>query len=330
MFCADCGWHVPDHMLRCSHCGSGGVRSINQAQGPSESRPGLEPIVLSGTAADARRRQLAAAGRIARGETPNGPGTEAPPARRHPAKFIMLIGLVMVVAIGVVLWGQRLARPVVAAQPAASAVPPRTSSSSPRGPSTDQTVPPNATSDRSGIEVNPSAVSALVVVEYLDYQCPACRLTDQVFGSRILELANKGVIRLQFRAMTFLDDNLRNDSSTRAAIAAACADLVGSYGIYHRVIYQNQPAQEGAGFLDSQLRTSFPAAAGIAGPRLATFQKCYDTRATGTFVAGVNRAAQNAGVRSTPTLTLNGKDIRGQLNYKDVSSLDRALGTTGR
>jgi protein-disulfide isomerase len=238
----------------------------------------------------------------------------------------------MVVAVAGVLWGPRLMRPAAApaAKPAVSVVASRIASSSPAITYGDQIVPPDATSDRTGIAVNPNAVSALVVVEYLDYQCPACRLTDQVFGARMLELANKGVIRLQFRAMTFLDDNLRNDSSTRAALAAACADTVGSYGIYHRVIYQNQPVQEGAGYLDSQLRTSFAAAAGITGARLQTFQKCYDTRATATFITGVDRAAKNAGVRSTPTLTLNGKDIRSQLNYKDVSSLDRALGTMGR
>jgi protein-disulfide isomerase len=253
----------------------------------------------------------------------------------HPMRWVTVLGLVAAIAMASVMLAPSLWRSVSAAQ-AASSAEPSVFSHAPATPAkpalpAGQIVPPSATADRAAIMVNPTVgVSVPLVVEYFDYQCPACRATDHVFGARLAELASKGVIRLEFHAMTFLDDNLRNDSSTRAAVAAACADTVDAYGSYHRVIYANQPAKEGAGYLDSQLRTTFAASAGINGSRLQTFQKCYDSRATATFVVGVDQAAKDAGVHSTPTLRFNGKDIRSQLDYSDVSSLDRTLGTTGR
>jgi len=281
-------------------------------------------------------RHLAEAARQARGEAPTGFGpTAALTPKKHAVKFVMVVGLVTAIALASVVWGPGLARSASAAMVKSAvgpAVPshvalPGTTTALPAG----QIVPPGATPDRLAIMVNPTVgAAAPLVVEYFDYQCPACRATDQVFGARLLDLANRGVIRLEFHAMTFLDDNLRNDSSTRAAVAAACADIVSAYGTYHRVIYANQPAKEGAGYLDSQLRNTFAASAGINGSRLQSFQKCYDSRATATFVSGVDQAAKDAGVHSTPTVRLNGKDIRNQLDYTDVSSLDRVLGTTGR
>ena len=250
-------------------------------------------------------------------------------------RWVMVFGLVAVIALASVVLGPGLLRSVSGGMAESAAGPSVFSrapakSAAPALPA-GQIVPPSATADQAAIMVNPTVGGSVqLVVEYFDYQCPACRATDQVFGARLAELASKGVIRLEFRAMTFLDDNLRNDSSTRAAVAAACADTVSAYGSYHRVIYANQPAKEGAGYLDIQLRNSFAVSAGINGPRLQTFQKCYDSRATATFVAGVDQAAKDAGVRSTPTLRFNGKDIRNQLDYNDVSSLDRVLGTSGR
>ena len=305
---------------------------MGQGQGGSVSNPGLQPIVLSTTAGNLRMRHLAEAAQRARGEAPAGLSPAATLApKTHAMRWVIVLGLVTVFALASVVLGPRLlggmAESSAGSSVSSQAPAPSGAAALPAG----QLVPPNATADRAAIMVNPAvAASVPLVVEYFDYQCPACRATDQVFGARLADLASKGVIRLEFHAMTFLDDNLRNDSSTRAAVAAACADTVGAYGIYHRVIYANQPAQEGAGYLDSQLRNDFAARAGIAGSGLQTFQKCYDLRATATFVAGVDQAAKDAGVHSTPTMRFNGKDIRNQLDFNDVSSLDRILGTTGR
>ena len=101
--------------------------------------------------------------------------------------------------------------------------------------------------------------------------------------------------------MTFLDKNMKNDSSSRAAYAAAAADAVGHYAAYHDAIYTHQPATEGDGYTEQQLRVDFPKEAGITGANLTKFQQLYDQRATKTFVDKVDANATAAGINSTPT-----------------------------
>lgn len=172
-----------------------------------------------------------------------------------------------------------------------------------------QVTPPNAVAGL-GIAVHPAGAKAAAsgaptLIEYQDYQCPACKEYFSMYGQAINQLVADGSINLQYRTMTFLDTNLKNDSSTRAAIAAACADTVGAFEKYHDVVYQNQPSQEGQGYTDEQLRTTFPAQAGITGSNLTAFQKCYDDKATSQFVIDTDTAASKAGITNTPTFMVD-------------------------
>ncbi|MFT4217569.1 MAG: thioredoxin domain-containing protein [Micropruina sp.] len=172
-------------------------------------------------------------------------------------------------------------------------------------------IPPNATSDRSGIVVNPgkAAQGAPKVELFFDYQCPICKQFEDAFGSTLDDMADQGQIELVYRTLTFMDGNLRNDSSSRAGIAAACADNAGKYSAYHNAVFAGQPATEGTGYTTQQLRADFAATAGITGDALTTFQSCYDSKATAAFVTGTNELAAKAGVTSTPTLRVNGTTI---------------------
>ena len=51
--------------------------------------------------------------------------------------------------------------------------------------------------------------------------CPICAEFEHRFGEGITALAEKNQVKLVFHTLSFLDDNLRNDSSNRAANAAA-------------------------------------------------------------------------------------------------------------
>ncbi len=188
--------------------------------------------------------------------------------------------------------------------------------------------PPNANKDLSGIIVNPgkAKAGAPVVAVYQDYQCPWCKTFDIALGPKLLAKAAAGEIQLEYHTMTFLDINLRNDSSIRAGVAAACADVAGVYAAYHDGIYLNQPTSEGVGYPDQLLRVTLPEKVGLSGTKLADFQRCYDTKATTEFVKGTNDKAGRAGVTGTPTYFVNGKDVTKQIDYRDPSSIDRVLG----
>ncbi len=179
-------------------------------------------------------------------------------------------------------------------------------------------IPVNATADHSGIIVNPGTFKEGVpkVEIFLDYQCPVCKQFEGQFGATVDEMAGKGQIQLIYRTMTFLDNNLRNDSSTKAGIAAACADNAGSYSAYHNAIFAGQPTTEGQGYTTQQLRVDFAGTAGITGEKLAGFQSCYDTRATSGFVQGTNEGAAKATVNSTPTIMVNGTKLDNTVVFK--------------
>lgn len=174
-----------------------------------------------------------------------------------------------------------------------------------------QATPVNATSDSTGIIVNPGtyADGAPKVEIFLDYQCPVCKQFESMHGATLDEMASAGQIQLIYRTMTFLDNNLRNDSSLKAGIGAACADNAGQYSAYHNAVFAGQPSTEGTGYTTQQLRVDFPATAGITGDALSGFQNCYDTKATQSFVEGTNEKASEAGVNSTPTIQVNGTKL---------------------
>ncbi len=193
--------------------------------------------------------------------------------------------------------------------------------------------PVNATADRNGIVVNPgkAAAGAPKVEIFLDYQCPICKQFESMFGSTLDDMAGKGEIQLIYRTMTFLDNNLRNDSSLKAGVAAACADNAGKYSAYHNAIFAGQPATEGQGYTTQQLRVDFPATAGITGDALSGFQGCYDSRSTQGFVQGANEAAAADKVSATPTIRVNGTTLDNNTVFKQTPDAFRTqiLSTKG-
>ena len=179
-------------------------------------------------------------------------------------------------------------------------------------PAMAQIVPPNANADKNGLVVGKGAEGTPTVTLYLDYQCPNCRIFEMNFGQMLDQEAQAGTWTLVNKTMTFMDSNLNNTASTRAALAASCAATVGHYADYGLEIYNNQAAQEvrgSVGFTDELLRVTIPTKLGFTPDQLTQFQACYDGRATKDFVVAVDKGAYTDGVTGTPTLRVNGKDV---------------------
>jgi protein-disulfide isomerase len=161
-----------------------------------------------------------------------------------------------------------------------------------------------------GILANPATAkpNAPTMDLYEDFQCPLCGELEKALGPQVRALSDAGQIKLVVHMMSFLDANLGNDSSTRAANAAACAADAGKFLQYHAAVFAGQPAKEGGGYTDAQL-TQFARTAGIAGAALTTWQTCTTTAQHAQYVTDVETAAGKAGVTGTPTVKLNGTDI---------------------
>ena len=141
---------------------------------------------------------------------------------------------------------------------------------------------------------------------YEDFQCPICGQLEKLFGAQIRSLAAAGASSWSPTPCRFLDDNLHNDSSLRAANAAACAADAGRFGPYHDAVFAGQPAKEGQGYTDAQLE-GFAKTAGITGSAFSTWQQCVKSGQHTAYAKAVQTQSEKDGVFGTPTLKLNGK-----------------------
>lgn len=194
-------------------------------------------------------------------------------------------------------------------------------------PQAGNAVPPNATQDKSGVQVfKDKAKSGAPKVEvFFDYQCGGCASFEQGFGGELTKLAEAGDIELIFRPMVFLDANRGNDASKRAATAATCADFRGKFNEYHLALFTNQQS----GYPDDLLLNTIPQQIGITGQDLTEFQQCYNERQTLNFAKGTDEQAGRAGVTSTPTVWVNGKKMNMDLlDYNNAAGIKSVIDAT--
>lgn len=152
---------------------------------------------------------------------------------------------------------------------------------------------------------------------YADFQCDQCGHFEEVFGASLASMAEVGEVKLVFHTLSFVDSNLKNDSSTRSANAAACASDAGKFLEYHSAVFAGQPAEEGTGYTDAQL-SEFANTSGITGEARTTWQQCTSSSQYAKYVADVQTNAEKAGVFDTPTVKLNGKSITADLSTPDA------------
>ncbi len=171
------------------------------------------------------------------------------------------------------------------------------------------TVDPNAAKP-AGVLANygvPSGTASKPVVDlYEDFQCPICKHFEDTIGATVEEQVAKGNIKVVYHPLHFLDDNLGNDSSFRAANASGCAQDQGKFVEFHDTVYKNQPSKEGAGYTDAQL-IEFGRTAGV--PDMDTFTKCVQDQHFKGWVDAVAAQGQSAGITGTPTYLVDGKKI---------------------
>lgn len=189
-------------------------------------------------------------------------------------------------------------------------------------PSTSQ-LAPNATQSRDGIIMNPGKAKpdAPVVHVYVDYQCPVCKVFEARLGPTLTAMADAGDIQLVNHTMTFMDQNLRNTASTRAAYAATCSDSSGVYSRFNTAVFEHQEVEEvpgSVGYDDQLLRQTIPTQLGVSGDKLADYQACYDSKAPKDFIDGVNKMAYEAQVTGTPTIKV-GDRVLTQLDSRTTT-----------
>jgi protein-disulfide isomerase len=154
-----------------------------------------------------------------------------------------------------------------------------------------------------------SADAPVTLDLYEDFQCPNCKALEESLGSTVDELVTAGTVQLHYHGMAFLDTSKNDQYSTRALNAAAVvANAAGTdaYEAFHDLLFAHQPDEGGSGLTDDQL-IDYAAQAGAGGQ--AVEQGIRDL-VYGDWVAQAEDQASKDGVTGTPTLFVDGKQLR--------------------
>lgn len=157
----------------------------------------------------------------------------------------------------------------------------------------------------------------VVVVEYGDYQCPACgRFASTEKPKLVKEFVNTGQVRFVFRSFQFI-----GEESFWAAEAAECANEQGKYWEFYDKLYSSQ-AGENAGAFRKENLEGFAVDLGL---QTEQFNQCLASGKYTDKVKAETLEAQNLGLRGTPSLIVNGLLVDGGSQYEILSEKIREL-----
>jgi protein-disulfide isomerase len=161
----------------------------------------------------------------------------------------------------------------------------------------------------------------VTIIEFSDFECPACAMAFRDLHE--LAAKNPELVRIVFHHFP-LDADCNPHVSTRmhryacqAAIAAECAARAGKFWEYHDLLFGAQ---------DRLGRDDLIAKAVGLGIARDSFVSCLDDPSARSRVLADATAGAKLGVKSTPTLVINGRAVEGALErtrYQYVIALER-------
>jgi protein-disulfide isomerase len=149
---------------------------------------------------------------------------------------------------------------------------------------------------------------------FQDFICPYCGDFERTNRDDLEAMVEDGTAKIEFHLMNFLDGGGRT-YSTRAAnalveVAKAEPEHVMAF---NAALYDNQPEETGMGLSDAEI-ADLARQSGVSNEVVATFAQARYS----DWVNNSNLAAYNAGVRSTPTVKINGNAWPGGDNLQPM------------
>lgn len=185
----------------------------------------------------------------------------------------------------------------------------------------------NTLGPRDAVLGDPNA--PVTLIEYGDYQCPFCSRFYSTIQPQIMQqYVSPGKVKMIFRDFAFL-----GPESITAGEAAECAQDQNKLWAYHDALYQakendfTKGGSEDDGFYT---RTFFLQLAQNLNFDMPTFTKCIDSHQDSNLLTKANQDAAAAGVVSTPTVFIDGKqlvDANGNSVGADANAILQALAT---
>lgn len=162
-----------------------------------------------------------------------------------------------------------------------------------------------------------NSLGKLVLVEYSDFQCPACANFSQALKNIYPKYQNQVLFVYRHFPLP------QHDKGLVAAKASEAAANQGKFWEMHDLIFDNQSAW---GTNDKDYMKIFESYATQLGLNLEQFRSDLNSRAVEERVEKDIQSGMASGVNATPTFYLNGKKVTNLQSYGDLDVLiGRAL-----
>jgi protein-disulfide isomerase len=139
------------------------------------------------------------------------------------------------------------------------------------------------------------AEAPVTIVEFADYQCPHCKAAAPLMREVLKRHAGK--VRV-----VFIDFPINRSGISRlVAKGAVCAEQQGRFWDFHDLAFDNQAS------LTVSAPTSLAAQLGLD---KVAFESCYQSQSPERKVASAEAEAERLGLKSTPTIFVNGQRLR--------------------
>lgn len=176
-------------------------------------------------------------------------------------------------------------------------------------------VPNGSIAPTYGITFNPGAPERIDIWE--DFQCLHCGAFEKVNGAYIDQLIKEGKVKVTFHTLAFL-----GAESDRLANAAACAGDEGKFLQFHKHYFALQVPTENSGIWTNSYILAQAKSIGLSSKR---FISCVNSGKYKNWLQFVNKNAASSNLTSTPTVTIDGREINRSTDYNNVAAFAAAV-----
>ena len=167
-----------------------------------------------------------------------------------------------------------------------------------------------------GLTIGPVDAPHEIVI-YEDFLCPFCGELEKASHEELATLAEDGKVKVTYRPFVLLSQVSDYSERTTAAFGA----VLDKSGVdvakkFHDLLYANQPSEEGP-FPDDDAIVDLAVQAGADETAVGDAIRDLDGK---DFADGATSAADQAKVRSTPTILLDGKNFTDGKNMDELAA----------
>ena len=161
------------------------------------------------------------------------------------------------------------------------------------------------TSESNGLTLG-STDAPIQVVEFADFQCPACAAYWSQLEPQIISLyVDTGKIQYTYSPFSFLGQGQTWDESKKAAEAAYCANEQQKFWEFHDIIFANHNGENQGAYTKERL-VAFAKELGLD---MDAFNACFNSGKYAQTIEDNNLFATQQGATYTPSFLVDGKIV---------------------